>query len=262
MARSVLSIASSDKTSSSWSSKLRTSHWFEVADWRRFRNSRRRFGPGPAFPPVSVDVIEAEAALRDGNLDLAADLAARVAHRLPADHPLRSRASAIQGQSNFLLARFELAEAAFVDARRTATDDEDETEGLHGLGLCRTFGERGDIETAARGIVGSSALVAGPSITCGYSRSPDDGLEKASLLRSTSKSRSTRRTRLKIRECERLFYYTAAYALGQQAHYRLAQQWIDRFWTDVREYDLEFARPHVAWTDALIQLGLRRFGET
>ncbi len=58
------------------------------------------------------------------------------------------------------------------------------------------------------------------------------------------------------------FYYTAAYALAQQARYRAAQDWVDRFWDDVREYDLEFARPHVTWTAALIRLGLRTFGET
>src|SRR6476646_11972181 len=37
------------------------------------------------------------------------------------------------------------------------------------------------------------------------SSSPDDDLEKGSPLPSTSKSRSTRPTRLKIRECERRF---------------------------------------------------------
>jgi ATP/maltotriose-dependent transcriptional regulator MalT len=31
---------------------------------------------------------------------------------------------------------------------------------------------------------------------------------------------------------------------------------------DVEEFDLEFARPHAAWTSALVRLGVRKFGET
>ena len=217
---------------------------------------------GPAFPPVSVDVIEAEAALRDGNLDLAADLGARVRDRLPSDHPLRSRAGAIQGQSNFLLARFELAEAAFLDARQTATDDEDETEGLHGLGLCRTFGERGDAETAARESWDRRHWSPGHLLRAATfelsRRRLGEGLAAPLYLEEPLHAAH----QVEDPRVRTSFYYTAAYALGQQARYRLAQEWVGRFWSDVREYDLEFARPHVTWTDALIQLGLRRFGET
>ena len=205
---------------------------------------------GPAFPPVSVDVIEAEAALRDGNLDLAADLAARVRDRLPSDHPLRSRAGAIQGQSNFLLARFELAEAAFLDARQTATDDEDETEGLHGLGLCRTFGERGDVETPARESwdrrhCSPGHLLRAATFELARRRLGEGLAAPLSLEEPLHAAHQVEDPRVRTS-----FYYTAAYALGQQARYRLAQEWVVRFWSDVREYDLEFARPHVTWTDA------------
>jgi ATP/maltotriose-dependent transcriptional regulator MalT len=216
----------------------------------------------PAFPPVSVDVIEAEAAFRDGNLELAADLAARVRDRLTPDHPLRSRASAIQGQSNFLLARFEVAEAAFLDARRTATDDEDETEALHGLGLCRTFGERGDADTAARESWerrhwSPTHLLRAATFELSRRRLGEGLAAPLYLEEPLHSARQVEDPRVRTS-----FYYTAAYALAQQAHYRLAQEWVDRFWSDVREFDLEFARPHVTWTAALIQLGLRRFGET
>ena len=41
------------------------------------------FRVAPSFPPPSIDVIEAESALRDGNCELAAQLAARVRSTLP-----------------------------------------------------------------------------------------------------------------------------------------------------------------------------------
>jgi ATP/maltotriose-dependent transcriptional regulator MalT len=216
----------------------------------------------PAFPPVSVDVIEAEVALRQGNLDLAADLAARVRKRLDNEHPLRSRASAIQGHSNFLLARFELAEDAFVDARRTASDDADDTEALHGLGLSRTFGERGDADTPARESWErrhSSPIHLLRAATTELSRRRlREGLAKPLYLDEPLHAAE----QVEDPRIRTSFYYTAAYALAQQARYQLAQVWVDRFWDDVREYDLEFARPHVTWTAAMIRLGLRRFGET
>ena len=41
------------------------------------------FRVAPSFPPPSIDVIEAESALRDGNFELAPQLAARVRSTLP-----------------------------------------------------------------------------------------------------------------------------------------------------------------------------------
>jgi LuxR family maltose regulon positive regulatory protein len=216
----------------------------------------------PSFPPVSVDVIEAESAIRDGNLELAADLSLRVRHRLGDEHPLRSRASAIHGQCSFLLARFEAAEAAFLDARRTATDDEDDTEALHGLGLCRTFSEQGDAETPsreswARRHWSPTHLLRAATFEISRRRLAEGLAAPLYLEEPLHAARQVEDPRVRTS-----FYYTAAYALAQQGRYRSAKEWVDRFWKDVREYDLEFARPHVAWTAALINLGLRRFGET
>ena len=59
----------------------------------------------PTFPAPSVDVVEAEVALRDGNLELSADLATRAGFNLATDHPLRSRASLILGHSRLEQAR-------------------------------------------------------------------------------------------------------------------------------------------------------------
>ena len=104
----------------------------------------------PTFPPPSVDVVEAEVALRDGHLELAADLATRARVNLATDHPLRSRASALIGHSNLLRAAFGEAERAFADARATSMDDPDETEAIHGFTLARIIGEQADATSSVR----------------------------------------------------------------------------------------------------------------
>jgi len=215
----------------------------------------------PNFPPPPVDVIGAEVALRDGQLDLAEDLAMRVRSQLAADDPLRSRASTIAGHSNFLSASFTEAENDFIDARETALDEHDENEALHGLALARIFGERPNASEVVDQLVDRRH------------RSPTH------LLRAATAELARRRFgegiagRLWLEEplhalpqvedprARTAFTYAAAYTLAQKAQYREALAWVDRFNSDVDAFDLEFARPHAAWTGALIRLGLRRFGD-
>jgi ATP/maltotriose-dependent transcriptional regulator MalT len=219
------------------------------------------FRVAPSFPPPTVDVIEADAALRDGNFALAADLASRVRAVLPRDHALRSRIAAVEAHSNVQLAQFERAEAAFIDAKETALDDVDETEALHGLALARIFGERGNADAVVREL---------------WDRRHTSPIY---LLRATTTELSRRRLEEGLAESLNLeeplhacplvedprartsFTYGAAYALAQQGKYREAESWLPLIWKDINDYDLEFARPHATWTTALIRIGLRRFGE-
>jgi DNA-binding NarL/FixJ family response regulator len=175
---------------------------------------------------------------------------------------LRSRSSTIAGHSSFLSALFPEAEESFADARATALDDRDETEAIHGLALAKIMGERGDAQEAV-------ALL----LARRY-ESPTH------LLRAATAELTRRRFgegiagSLEIHEAQHAlpqvedprvrsaFTYQVAYTLGQKAQYHDASEWLTLLMRDVKEYDLEFARPHAAWTSALIKLGLRRFGET
>ncbi|HST16147.1 MAG TPA: LuxR C-terminal-related transcriptional regulator [Gaiellaceae bacterium] len=216
----------------------------------------------PEFPPPAVDVIGAEVALRDGQLTLAQDLAQRVRSQLSERDPLRSRASTIAGHSFFLSAFFPEAEQSFSDARATAMDEHDENEALHGLALARIFGEQPHSEEVVEQLFSRRH------------RSPTH------LLRAATAELARRRfgpgiaddlwldeplNALPLVEDPRArtaFTYAAAYTLAQKAQYRQARELVDRFAADADAFDLEFAKPHAAWTGALIQLGLRRFGET
>jgi DNA-binding CsgD family transcriptional regulator len=219
------------------------------------------FRVAPSFPPPTVDVIEADAALRDGNFALAADLANRVRGVLARDHPLRSRIAAVEAHSNVQLARFELAEEAFIDAKATALDDVDETEALHGLALTRIFGERGDADGVVQELWERRHL------------SPIDLLRAATTELSRRRLQEGLADPLNLEEplhaCSLVedprartsFTYGAAYALAQGGKYREAESWLQLVWKDIDEYDLEFARPHATWATALVRIGLRRFGE-
>jgi DNA-binding CsgD family transcriptional regulator len=219
------------------------------------------FRIAPTFPPPSVDVVEAEGALRDGQLELAADLASRVRARLEVGHPLSSRAAAIEGHSNFQLARFASAEDAFTDARRAAQDDRDDNEALHGLALARIFGERADFEAPVaelwkRRHVSPTHLLRAATAELSRRRLAE-GLAAPLYLEEPWHACP----QVEDPRARSAFAYAAAYTLAQKSEYRLATEWVERFWFEVREYDLEFARPHAVWTTALIRLGLRRFGE-
>lgn len=215
----------------------------------------------PSFPPPSIDVIEAEAALRDANFLLSANLASRVRSALPDDHPLHSRAAAVDGHSNVQLARFEIAETAFIKARDTALDDADETEALHGLALARMLGERGNVDSVVtelwrRRHVSPTHLLRATTTELSRRRLEEGLAEPLDLEESLHACSLVADPRARTS-----FTYGAAYALAQQGQYRAADVWLTRMWADVEEYDLEFARPLGIWTRALIRLGMRRFGE-
>jgi LuxR family transcriptional regulator, maltose regulon positive regulatory protein len=215
----------------------------------------------PTFPPPVVDLAEAEVAMRDGQLELALDLATRASARFPEGHALASRASAITGHASFLLASFANGERAFEAALDQAKDDRDETEALHGLTLVRTFGELPRVDEPLRALsrrrhVSPTDLVR--YVTAELSRrhfaegiAGNLGLEEAlHALPLVEDPRA--RTALT---------YKAAYAFAQRSEYEEAETWLGRFFEDAAAYDLEFALPYANWASALIRLGLRRFGE-
>ena len=64
----------------------------------------------------SIDVIEAEMAMRDGKFELAIDVARRADKRLPSTHPLLSRVRALLAQSEMFLGAHDAAASDFAKA--------------------------------------------------------------------------------------------------------------------------------------------------
>jgi LuxR family maltose regulon positive regulatory protein len=215
----------------------------------------------PGFPPPAVDVIDAEVALRDGQIELASNLCDRAIRRLPSDHPLLSRSHAILAQSFMFGADYRGACEAFTNARRTARDEADETEALHGMCVSKIYGELEDASEELKALRQrrhlsplhllrySTAAVTARRYQAGLGG--DLGLsEPLSAIRGAEDPR--------VRSS---FAYTAANSLILRCDYREATMFAKLLATDVSEYKLEFVLPFLAWTQACIAIGLRRYGE-
>jgi ATP/maltotriose-dependent transcriptional regulator MalT len=208
--------------------------------------------------------VLAEAAFRDGNFDLAVDLAEAASSSLPSQHPLASRVAAISGQISFLQGDFSSAETSFRSAGAFAGDDRDFAEAAYGLALASIFGEK------------STAAEAAEAVRQARSRSPVDQLRFVSTelaLRVVGKHPGglsgnlhldTARQALQQVEDPRVRSNTAymiAGALAQKAEYDSARQWLSEFFAAADEFGLEFAMPYANWSLAQIAIGQRRFGE-
>jgi ATP/maltotriose-dependent transcriptional regulator MalT len=215
----------------------------------------------PAFPPAMVDLVDAEVAMREGQLELSIDLGSRARERLGDGHPLRSRASTIVAQGHFLLASYDEAENLFAAARDEAMDGRDSAEAIHGLVQTRVFGERGHIEPVLEAL--SRLRHESPTHLMRYAtaelnrRRFQEGL---SLPLGLDEALHTL-PRVDDPRARTSFTYSVAYALALRADYDEAKQFLNLFLEDIRSFDLEFALPYANWTAAMIALGLRRFGE-
>ncbi len=220
-----------------------------------------RVASAPIHPPPGIDVVEAEVALRDGQLNAAIEIATRAQERLPANHELRSRVEAIRGHASFLLADFSDAEASFEGALVSAQDDRDEAEALHGLALSKIFGER------------PGACDAVEALAKRRHKSATDLARYATAELSRRRFYEGLGDPLNLDEPRRIFgriedprarsamAYCAAAALAQRADYTAANAWLELLKEDVRTFGLEFARPYLHWTTAQVETGRRRFGD-
>ena len=215
----------------------------------------------PGFPHAAIDLIDAEVAWREGQLELAIDLAHRAHARLTTDHRLRSRASAIIGHGCFLLASFDAAEAAFAAARSEAVEGLDVAEAVHGLALTRVFGEREGAESAVEAL--AELKHESPIHLVRYATAELNRRRFCEGLRLPLGLEEALHTLARVDDprARTSFTYSASYAFALRADYEEASRYLELFLSDVRTFDLEFARPYANWTAAMIALGTRRFGD-
>ena len=213
------------------------------------------------FAPPAVDVIEAEMAMRDGDVELAIDVARRADKRLPSTHPLLSRVRALMAQSEMFLGAHETADADFAKALECAIDSHDELEALHGLAVSKSFGEHADPLEHVAALAERQHL------------SPQHLIRHATSELTRRRYQDGLRAELRLDEplgaldrvpdplARTAFTYTAANVLRLRAEYQEAGAFLQRFDADVRAFQLDFARPFVSWTAACLSLGLRKFGD-
>ena len=214
----------------------------------------------PTFPAPVVDLVGAEVALRDGGFELASEISKRVILRLPERHGLRSRPFAIIAQSAYIRGDLRTAQASFEQAHAAAQEDSDKAEALYGWALALLQGELGNAEWTVSALDARSsrspldllrhatAEIVRLHFTEGFADGVplDEGMHVISQVEDP-RARSS-------------FAAIAAYCIALSGHYERALQLTNLALEEVSNYDLDFALPHVWWTRAFIELGLRRFG--
>jgi DNA-binding CsgD family transcriptional regulator len=206
-------------------------------------------------------LVDAEVAMREGQFELAIDLASRAYERLGGGHPLRSRASMIVGQGHLLLASYDEAEAPLAAALEDAADARDASEAIHGLAQAMVYGERGDIEPVLK--VLRDQRHDSPTHLLRYATAELNRRRFAEGLALPLGLNEAFHTLPRVDDprVRTSFTYSVAYAHALRAEYDDADQYLSLFVDDIRSFDLEFALPYANWTAAMIALGLRRFGE-
>jgi LuxR family maltose regulon positive regulatory protein len=211
--------------------------------------------------PPAADLVEAEIAARDGAFELAVDIAARVEEVLSTDHQLASRAALIVGQSTNAGIDPQRAMSAYERAHRNAKDEADEAEALYGLAINLVQSEQGGSEWVFRRLAerrGRSPLdlVRDANVQL-MRRHFGEGL--GSSLKLDGPMRALAHTQDPLTRSS--FLCNASYLLALRVDYLSALELTAILLDEVETYELEFARPHAYWNRALIELGLRRFGE-
>jgi DNA-binding NarL/FixJ family response regulator len=222
-----------------------------------FATSAKVFG---SACPVTVDLIDAEVALRDGAFPLAVAIATRALSRFEEGHILSSRANAIIGQSAFSQADLVTADLAYRAGYETATDDQDEAEALYGWALASIQGEVGDAALVLERLTRrrhSSALdlVRHGTVEVARRRFSDGLAAPLGLDESVHALASLDDPRARSS-----LTFSLSYVFALMSKYREALEFAYRSQADIDAFDLEFARPHNNANLALIHMGLRRFG--
>lgn len=216
----------------------------------------------PAFPPASVDLIDAEAALQEGNATLACELASRAIRRLSESNPLRSRSEAVLAHSQFMIGHFENAAASFRRAEDSAHDDTDAGEAIYGQAMVA-------VDT---GITDVSGLL--EALHQRQDHSPLD-LIRYSVLKNTHdrlhvgvRDVSALETSLHVLpnvedpRARTTLLFNAAYAFGLRSDYDRALVLVEQLKEEIAQFGLDFVRPYCEAVSAQLKLGIRRFGES
>lgn len=208
--------------------------------------------------PALIDLVHAEIAMRDGFVDRAQVLAVSAADRLPLEHPLRARANMLGGSA--ALQRFDLnasyrLNTSAMDCSRDALDRRD---AAWGQCLALIYAEDEDSTEAVQRLRELS------------DGSPEDRVRIATVelllkrlggtLRDVDAHTGMRDVVDAVRDPRgrTSFGNICAYTLALRSEYVAADEVISSALADAQKHRLTFALPHLLWTKALIDLGLRR----
>ena len=208
-----------------------------------------------------IDLIDGELAFRDGLLKQAQALAVSAAEALPPAHPLKARGYILGG--TVALVRFDLHESRRLQSQALSHADaaEDRRDALWNQCLTLIYLEDHACREAARELTRISSAL------------PDDRIRAATAqllvsrlgggLGDVGAAVAVDRVLHEVRNprARTSFGNVCAYVLALQSQYDVAYRVIGAAVADAANHALSFARPHLLWTRAFVELGLRRFSQ-
>ena len=217
---------------------------------------------GVAQQPL-LDLIDAEIALRDGLLQRAFSLGQHAGEQLDYQHPLRARAFIIAGAAAHLDWRLKDALSMFAEAKKASRRSRDANDASWGRCLSAVFLE----DEALRDAVAE------------YESIPDASAEdrlrlitvRQHLARLSDGLYDLRRDEAVARSLlpavsdplvRTGWGNSHGYMLILQARYAQAKAILAMVLGDLDRYALAFGRPHIEWSIAAAELGLRQFARS
>jgi ATP/maltotriose-dependent transcriptional regulator MalT len=222
--------------------------------------SRYAVSRGAVSKPL-IDLVAAEMALNSGDVERGEMLSRTAALALHEDHPLRGRAFLLAARAAHLAHRFEAAYSFGVAATNNSVVEADRKDAVWGVVVSSIALEDERAESAiaqlesltsadAKDVVRLDLAHMQEWIFLGTGRVPelDDGV--AALVTSLSDpwTRSA-------------WSYLRGTVLVLNARYEDAAKQLRAALSELREFGLSFATPHVKWTLAAAELGRKRFAQ-
>jgi ATP/maltotriose-dependent transcriptional regulator MalT len=207
-----------------------------------------------------LDLIDAEVALRDGQSERASELAEAAASRFSNDHPLAARSRLVAGSGAHHDWRLEEAYTLFGEAMRLASRSRDINDAAWKRCLVALFLEDGRLRHAVEEF---ETIVDGRAedrlhllMARQYLARLTDGLYD---LRADAAAAADLLPMISDPMVRTGWGSIYGYSLTLQGRYGDAKTTLATALVDIDRFDLQFGRPHIQWTMAAAELGLRNF---
>ncbi len=211
-------------------------------------------------PQAVLDLIDAEVAFRDGVLERGSALAQEAGRSLPNHHPLKARAFIVAGTSAQVDLRPREAFALFTEAKKLARRPRDRNAAWWGLSVSALTLEDPSGEQFVAQFASVSDGTAEDRLHMIMARQflsrIGRGLYDLRRDQATAKALLPEVADPVVRTG---WGNSLAYTLLLQGRYDEARSVLLSVLQEIGRYALEFARPHIEWSLAAVELGRRQF---
>ncbi len=238
---------------SSYPGLIRTGRLATLAQFRK-----RASGSGHVREVV-LDLIAADQAVLSGNLQRAEALGKAAADRFESAHPLKARGYLIAGRAALLAHREAEALSLYSVAKPYARSSADIHDCAFGKVLAAVYLEDNRVDQEMAELEGLAIAEPADRVRLEVARIYRSFADHNARIQSDNLDASQIPSLLSDPSLRTGWAYARASALTLQARYREAERVLRVTLAELDEFGLSFAVPHVEWSLAAAELGLRHF---